>query len=257
LSPSFVAARLLRVSCATAASARNAAALAFPIQNGPIDPSRWAGSREEVMVATDSAEIETTTSEVAAVPTGDPSILGLPSFVVGAVALSLATVGYVPPAAVGAALPIILGATGLGLLITTVWCANLGQSFVACVFGVFTGFWFSYAALVLGLQHNWFQIPAEDVTHSVALFLISWAVVMFFLTVGSARLPVIYTILLGLVFVALVLLVFGTLNANTTLNKLAGYVVFGASAIGSYLFLSSCSVALGGAPFQLGRALRG
>jgi succinate-acetate transporter protein len=180
----------------------------------------------------------------------------LPSFVVGAVALSLATVGYVPPAAVGAALPIILGATGLGLLITTVWCAYLGQSFVACVFGVFTGFWFSYAALVLGLQHNWFQIPAADVTRSVALFLISWAVVMFFLAVGSVRLPVIYTILLGLVVIALVLLIFGTLNANTTLNKAAGYAVFGASALGCYLFLSSCSVALGGAPYQLGRPLR-
>jgi uncharacterized protein len=208
------------------------------------------------MVATDSAAIETRAPEVAAAPTGDPSILGLPSFVVGAVALSLATVGYVPPAAVGAALPIILGATGLGLLITTVWCAYLGQSFVACVFGVFTGFWFSYAALVLGLQHNWFQIPAADVTRSVALFLISWAVVMFFLAVGSVRLPVIYTILLGLVVIALVLLIFGTLNANTTLNKAAGYAVFGASALGCYLFLSSCSVALGGAPYQLGRPLR-
>jgi uncharacterized protein len=207
-------------------------------------------------MATESAEIETGAREAAAAPTDDPSILGLPSFVVGAVALSLAVVGYVPPAAVGAALPIILGATGLGLLITTIWCANLGQSFVAAVFGVFTGFWFSYAALVLGLQHNWFSIPAEDVTRSVALFLISWAVVMFFLTVGSVRLPVIYTILLGLVFVALVLLVFGTLNANETLNKSAGYVVFGASAIGSYLFLSSCSVALGGQPYQLGRPLR-
>jgi uncharacterized protein len=207
-------------------------------------------------VATDSAAIETSAPEVAAVPTGDPSILGLPSFVVGAVALSLATVGYVPPAAVGAALPIILGATGLGLLITTVWCANLGQSFVACVFGVFTGFWFSYAALVLGLQHNWFQIPAADVTHSVALFLISWAVVMFCLTLGSVRLPVIYTVLLGLVVLALVLLIFGTLNGSTGLNKLAGYSVFGASALGLYLFLSSCSVALGGPPFQLGRPLR-
>jgi uncharacterized protein len=208
------------------------------------------------MVATDSAAIETSAPEVAAVPIGDPSILGLPSFVVGAVALSLATVGYVPPAAVGAALPIILGATGLGLLITTVWCANLGQSFVACVFGVFTGFWFSYAALVLGLQHNWFQIPAADVTHSVALFLISWAVVMFCLMVGSIRLPVIYTVLIGLVVLALVLLIFGTLNGSTGLNKLAGYAVFGASALGLYLFLSSCSVALGGPPFQLGRPLR-
>jgi hypothetical protein len=53
------------------------------------------------MMATDSAAIETSAPEVAAVPVGDPSILGLPSFVVGAVALSLATVGYVPPAAVG------------------------------------------------------------------------------------------------------------------------------------------------------------
>jgi succinate-acetate transporter protein len=210
---------------------------------------------EEALVATDSATIDTA-PEVAAVPAADPSILGLPSFVVGAVALSLATVGYVPPAAVGAALPIILGATGLGLLITTIWCANLGQSFVACVFGVFTGFWFSYAALVLGLQHNWFAIPAEDVTKSVALFLISWAVVMFFLTVGSVRLPVIYTVLLGLVVIALVLLVFGTLNGSTGLNKLAGYAVFGASALGLYLFLNSCSVALGGAPYQLGRPLR-
>jgi hypothetical protein len=207
-------------------------------------------------MATESAEIETGAREAAAAPTGDPSILGLPSFVVGAVALSLAVVGYVPPAAVGAALPIILGATGLGLLITTIWCANLGQSFVAAVYGVFTGFWFSYAALVLGLQHNWFSIPAEDVTRSVALFLISWAVVMFFLTVGSIRLPVIYTVLLGLVVLALVLLIFGTLNANETLTKAAGYAVFGASALGLYLFLSSCSVALGGPPFQLGRPLR-
>jgi hypothetical protein len=209
------------------------------------------------MVTTDSAAIDAGVSAPAEVaPTGDPAILGLPSFVVGAVALSLAIVGYVSPAGVGAALPIILGATGLGLLITTIWCANLGQSFVACVFGVFTGFWFSYAALVLGLQHNWFQIPAEDVTQAVALFLISWAVVMFCLTVGSVRLPVIYTVLLGLVVLALILLIFGTLNANTTLSKAAGYAVFGASALGLYLFLSSCSVALGGPPFQLGRPLR-
>jgi len=79
---------------------------------------------------------------------------------------------------------------------------------------------------------------------------------MFFLAVGSVRLPVIYTILLGLVVIALVLLIFGTLNANTTLNKAAGYAVFGASALDCYLFLSSCSVALGGAPYQLGRLLR-
>jgi succinate-acetate transporter protein len=137
-----------------------------------------------------------------------------------------------------------------------VWCAYLGQSFVASVFGVFTGFWYSYAALILGFQHNWFQVPAKDITHSVALFLISWAIIMFLLMLGSVRLPVVYTILLGVVVVALVVLVFGTLNNSSGLNKLGGYVVFVASAIGSYLFLSASSVALGGSSFQLGRPLR-
>jgi hypothetical protein len=53
-----------------------------------------------------------------------------------------------------------------------------------------------------------------------------------------------------------VVLVFGTLNNSSGLNKLGGYVVFVASAIGSYLFLSASSVALGGSSFQLGRPLR-
>ena len=179
------------------------------------------------MVATDSAAIETSAPEVAAAPTGDPSILGLPSFVVGAVALSLATVGYVPPAAVAPPSRSFSGPPvwdcssprcGVPTWARASWRASSASS---------PGFWFSYAALVLGLQHNWFQIPAEDVTRSVALFLISWAVVMFFLTVGSVRLPVIYTILLGLVVIALVLLIFGTLNGSTGLNKLAGYAVLG------------------------------
>jgi hypothetical protein len=52
--------------------------------------------------------------------TGDPAILGLPSFVAGSVALGLALVGYVSAAAGGSALPIILMATGLGLIVSTV-----------------------------------------------------------------------------------------------------------------------------------------
>ena len=64
------------------------------------------------------------------VPAGDPAILGLPIFVVGSIALGLANVGYVPPAAAAAALPIILAATGLGLLVATIWAASLGQTLV-------------------------------------------------------------------------------------------------------------------------------
>src|SRR3954462_13418454 len=67
-----------------------------------------------------------------------------------------------PAAAGGAALPIILMATGLGLIVSAVWAAALGQTLVACIFGLFAGFWWSYAVLVLGLDHNWFAIPPGD-----------------------------------------------------------------------------------------------
>src|SRR5215218_581064 len=175
---------------------------------------------------------------------GDPAILGLPIFAAGSVALGLALVGYVPPAAVGSVLPI-----------ATVWAASLGQTVVAGIFGLFSGFWLSYAALLLGLNHDWFAIPAEDVERSVALFLIAWAVVMLALTVGTLRLPLAYTLVLGLVVVALVLLIFGTLETSETLNKMAGYVVLAFGALGLYLFLSTASTALGGAGYPLGSPL--
>jgi uncharacterized protein len=186
---------------------------------------------------------------------GDPAILGLPIFAAGSIALGLALVGYVPAVAVTSVLPIVLAATGLGLLVSTVWAASLGQTVVAGIFGLFTGFWLSYAALLLGLNHNWFLIPTEAVERSVALFLITWAIVMFALTVGTLRLPLAYTLVLGLVVVALVLLIFGTTETSETLNKMAGYVVLAFGALGIYLFLSTASTALGGRGYPLGSPL--
>jgi succinate-acetate transporter protein len=122
-----------------------------------------------------------------------------------------------------------------------VWSAFLGQTMVAGVFGLFCGFWLSYAALVLGLNHNWFAIPVRNIDRSIALFLITWAVVMFALTVASIRLPIAYTLVFALVVVALVLLIFATLNADETIRNAAGYVVFAFGALGLYLFLGAAS----------------
>ena len=213
------------------------------------------------MTTTPNIDIEAANVSVAIeeAPTGhaagDPAILGLPIFAAGSIALGLALVGYVPAVAVTSVLPIVLAATGLGLLISTVWAASLGQTVVAGIFGLFTGFWLSYAALLLGLNHNWFLIPTEAVERSVALFLITWAIVMFALTVGTLRLPLAYTLVLGLVVVALVLLIFATTETSETLNKMAGYVVLAFGALGIYLFLSTASIALGGSGYPLGSPL--
>jgi succinate-acetate transporter protein len=210
-------------------------------------------STENIDVA--MAERSVAAPATAAAPAADPGILGLPIFAAGSVALGLALVGYVPAAAVGSVLPIVFAGTGLGLLIATLWSASLGQTMVAGVFGLFAGFWLSYSALLLGLNHNWYAIPTPNVERSIALFLITWGVVMFALTVASVRLPLAYTLVFGLVVVALVLLIFGTLNADATLNKAAGYVVLAFGALGIYLFLNSASISTGGRPYPLGPPL--
>jgi succinate-acetate transporter protein len=193
----------------------------------------------------------------AAVPavTGDPALIGLPSFIAGSVALGLVLVGYVPAAAVGASLPVIVAATGLGLVIAAIWSAAVGQSAVAGVFGIFAGFWLSYGMLVLGLTHNWFAIVAADAIDTQGLFLISWLVVVGMLTLATLRLPIAYTVLFALIEIALVLVLVGTLQQSAGTLKVGGVVVFVFAAVGVYLFFSSASQATGGKALPLGQAL--
>jgi uncharacterized protein len=186
-------------------------------------------------------------------PTGDPLLIGLPCFIVGSIALGLVLVGYVPAAAVGASLPIILAATGLGLGVAAVWAALLNQSAVASVFAIFTGFWWSYAVLVLGLTHNWFAVGASAAVSTQGLFLICWLVVIVMLTLASRRLPTAFTLLFVLVDIALALVLAGTLQGSATLSKIAGIVVLVFAVVGVYLYFGSASQATGGGALPLGR----
>src|SRR5580692_6877432 len=85
----------------------------------------------------------------------------------------------------------------LGLLVTTVWAAALGQTFVATVLGAFACFWISYAALVLGLAHNWYGIPPTAILHTIGQFLIAWDIVIFMLFLVSLRIPLLFSLILG------------------------------------------------------------
>jgi len=186
---------------------------------------------------------------------GDPMALGLPTFIAGSVALGLVLVGVVPATATGASLPIIMSATATGLFLATIWAAMLGQSAVASVFGIFAGFWLSYAVLVLGLTHNWFGITAAAAQSTQELFLVSWLVVMVMLTLATLRLPVVYTVLFALVDLALLLVFLGVNQASTGLLKAGGYVVLVFAAVGVYLFFNMAALATGGPGMPLGKPL--
>jgi succinate-acetate transporter protein len=186
---------------------------------------------------------------------GYPSALGLACFIMGAVALGLSLVGVVPQAELGAPLAIILGATSMGLIITTIWCAALGQTAVAAIFGIFAAFWLSYFILVTGLIRGWFGIAAVDVIATVKLFLITWLIVVLMLTLATLRLPVAFTAVFVLVAltVLFVLLAYEQTPVSSGLLKAGGYALLLAAAGGVYLFFNSISLATGGNALPLGR----
>ncbi len=192
---------------------------------------------------------------------GDPSIWGLASFIAGSVALGHALVGVVPFGVLGAPLAIILAATALGLLLSAIWAAAVGQSAVAAVFGIFGTFWLSYAVLVLGLDHSWFAITVTAVLATVRLFLLSWLIVVLMLTLATLRLPVAFTALFALVSLALLLLLLAWEETSplgvpsSGLLKTGGWVVLIFAALGVYLFFGASSAGTGGKGLPLGKPL--
>ncbi len=189
---------------------------------------------------------------------GDPQLVAAPVFTIGSIALAFQLVNYVGQAAVGAPLAIILACTGLFLVVATIWAAAAGQSFVACFAGTFGGFWLGYGVLVLALIHGWFAIPPGDIQRTVAVFAIAFASFFFFLTLASLRLPIVYTIIFGLVVVALCFVAAAYLMTpvDTDLLKVAGYIVFVFAGFGMWLSWTVMNLSLGGPAFPpLGPAI--
>ena len=192
---------------------------------------------------------------------GDPSIFGLGSFIAGSVALGLSLVGVVPTGVLGAPLAIILAATAVGLLMSTIWAAAVGQSAVAAVFGIFGTFWLSYAVLVLGLDHAWFVIVPTAVIATVRLFLLTWLIIIVMLTVSTLRLPAAFTAVFVLVDLALLLLLLAWENTSplgapsSGLIKAGGWVVLIFAALGAYLFYGAAQAGTGGKAVPLGPPL--
>jgi uncharacterized protein len=67
---------------------------------------------------------------------GNRGLLGLPLTIAGAVGRGFTNTGIVSAGA--AAVPILLSANAVGLLLTTIWAAALGQNVNTTVYGVFS-----------------------------------------------------------------------------------------------------------------------
>ncbi|HYZ53779.1 MAG TPA: GPR1/FUN34/YaaH family transporter [Streptosporangiaceae bacterium] len=187
----------------------------------------------------------------------DPAMIGIPNVIAGATGLGLVTVGAVPAHAAGAALPILLSATSIGMLIATIWAAALGQNMTATIYGTIFGFYISYVALSLGLDHSWYAIPTADAPSALRLYLICWLVTIGLLTLTTLRMPAAFPILFTLVDIALALLLAGSYASSAGLDKAGGYVVLAFVAEAIYLYVHVMEVAHGAKGLLLGRPLLG
>ena len=184
---------------------------------------------------------------------GNPGLVALPLIIAGAVGLGFTNTGLVHNGA--AAVPVLLSATSVGLLLATIWAAALRQNVNATVYAIFFGFYGSYGVLSVGLTHNWFGISGGDATQTTELWLGSWLLTIGLLTVLTLRLPWTYPALLGVVDVALALLLVGTATDNRATVQAGGVAVFLFVAFVVYYYVAALWEETGGSSLPLGRPL--
>jgi succinate-acetate transporter protein len=97
---------------------------------------------------------------------------------------------------------------------------------------VFLDFYASYVALQLAIANNWYKIPTDQIGNTVAVYLLCWLVATVMVTLATLRLPVAFTLLLGLVDVVLAVLLV-TIYQPSTAQIVAGLLVFAFVAVGT------------------------
>ncbi|MEJ2888161.1 GPR1/FUN34/YaaH family transporter [Actinomycetospora aeridis] len=208
------------------------------------------------------AAADTAAAEAAAAAGANPALVGVPTFVIGSVALGLYLIGFTGASstALVGMLPILFMCTGIGQLVATVWAARTGNGAAAAIFGIFTGFWLSFAVLATSLGADWFGPTSTDTavaTGAQETFLLTWLIGVVVLTVASLRLPSVFTVLFVLIDAALLIVLLGTSSGSTGLLFLGGIVVFAFALVGVYMFLDALGQATGGKPMPMGKPIIG
>jgi hypothetical protein len=152
----------------------------------------------------------------------EPLALGAAVFAIGALTLGMVFVGVFPASIAGVAIPIVTFTSGVALLITTVWGIFLGQTLLAGIFGTVAGLFLTFAAMSIGIVHNWYGIPAAEAPTAEAVYFIAFCCYFAFLIVPALRLPRIFPAIVGLVVIGLALAAASQLTGDAALAKVAG-----------------------------------
>ncbi|OJY52676.1 MAG: hypothetical protein BGP03_32615 [Pseudonocardia sp. 73-21] len=181
-------------------------------------------------------------------------MLGLATFLPGAISLGLWLVGYLPAASVGGIVPAVVFSSGLFLLVSTVWCSRIGNGLVGAIFGIFSAFWLSLGVLLAAETNGWLGLTAT--TGELPTYLISWLVVFVALTLATLRLPLAFTAGFLFVDIAVALVLAFALSGTAIYSTLAGIAVFVFCAIFAYIWFDGVGQELGGKAMAMGSPMQ-
>lgn len=189
-----------------------------------------------------------------AAPAGNPALLGLATFLPGALSLGLWLVGYLPAADVGAIIPALVFSNGLFLMIACIWASRLGASAVAGIFGTFSAFWISLGVLLAAMTNGWFALTADS--SPLPTYLLSWLIVFVALTLATLRLPLAFSAGFVFVCIAVALVLANVLTGSSIFMVLAGVSVFVFCAIFAYIWVDGMGQELGGRAMSMGSPIQ-
>jgi succinate-acetate transporter protein len=190
-----------------------------------------------------------------AAPAANPALLGLATFLPGAISLGLWLVGYLPAAQVGAIVPAVVFSSGLFLLVSTVWASRTpGMSAVAAIFGTFSAFWLSLGVAIAAITNGWLGLTPTNAL--LPTFLISWLIVFVALTLATLRLPLAFTAGFLFVDIAVALVLANVLSASAIFATLGGIAVFVFCAIFAYIWFDAMGQELGGRAMAMGNPVQ-
>jgi succinate-acetate transporter protein len=189
-----------------------------------------------------------------AAPAGNPALLGLATFLPGALSLGLWLVGYLPAADVGAIIPALIFSNGLFLMVACIWASRLGGSAVAGIFGTFSAFWISLGVLLAAVTNGWFGLTAESAP--LPTFLLSLLIVFVALTLATLRLPLAFSAGFIFVCIAVALVLANVLTGTAIFMTLAGISVFVFCAIFAYIWIDGMGQELGGKAMSMGNPIQ-
>jgi succinate-acetate transporter protein len=165
----------------------------------------------------------------------NPVPAGLGAFSASAISLGLVQMHARHVHAANTLLGAFLTTSGLGEIIVGILCFVIGNTWAACTFLMFGGFWSSYAFVLMnvgGIAESY--ATTDEYAQSVAIFFLPWAIFSFCLWLCTLRSTLALSTLMFFIWFFVFLFTIAQFIGSVKLFKAGGFFAILAGVLGFY-----------------------